>query len=730
MRNLTVCLTLGTALLCVAVGCGDGHSEEPPLCDADDCGDAGMESEAGGDPESDAGDPDADSADGDASSPGEDADLDATADGDADVSADGSIAADADVGADADAGADADVGSDAAPDAQLGTPPTAGFTLSVQSGQLPLTVQATSSAAPGSNAIASVRYDFGSGAGFTDASAYRYLTAGDFTVVQKVTDVNGLTNTAMASVHVDDFVPVTFSATDHGASVYLAPGLLKAENRGQFAGGARSNRAVAPGSGVFYFEARRLIASVGVWGVGVATAAAPVESLVSYETKILAQDANSLGITTNGTVLTYTPIAGCSDQVIDSTNDHYGFVIDYRAANPVLYVIAKDWSSAVAVRAICPTTLTDPLYIYYAGVRYEVGYQIAINAGSDLTNFPFYYVPDVVRTALTDAGHADVATALVPGFGQTRSPPPNQPPVIVAPQDRSVPLGTPVQLTARASDPEDGDLTASLTWTDISTQHHAPLTGTGGSFSFTPTVLGRHPIDITARDWDGHEVTTRVMVTVTGTLPQATTVALVPPDQDPLAGSHVQVTGGLQAHFAGPSPKEGVRANQGIYGQYWYFEVHRLIAPGNMGAGLIIGDGSLNPYHFDTVPWSCSANFGGAMISGSTWYNLNSIGTFPQANEYYGFAVDYRGEHPIVHVMVGGLSGSPSGLYVQSISMPDVWVPIYPMLYGDEQMGGGPDVAINFGASPFYLDPVTLLNAQSIDTTGLELGFGDAYTPH
>jgi hypothetical protein len=207
-----------------------------------------------------------------------------------------------------------------------------------------------------------------------------------------------------------------------------------------------------------------------------------------------------------------------------------------------------------------------------------------------------------------------------------------------------------------------------------------------------------------------------VKVVARGALPQFNPVQLTP---DALSGPDIVLSGdGLSARFEGLG-KYGVRANQPVFGRYWYFEAHRNGPPGNMGVGLIIGDGALNPYDFVNVPWSCSINF-----TGNSWRNLISQADWNRNIAHYGFAVDYRGVHPKVHILVGG------ALHI-SLQLDDVWVPIYPMAYGNPQGSRAPamDVTLNFGAAPFQFDARAILNGAGVDTTGLELGWGDANTP-
>jgi hypothetical protein len=584
--------------------------------------------------------------------------------------------------------------------------PSAGFSLSVSGGDAPLLVQASSEARAGSAPIVEISYDWDDGAGFEPFDETRYADGGSFVVRQRVRDQNGISVVATRSLEVGGFVPVRFDPGDHTDNVFLSPDRLAVELRGVFAGGVRSNRALAPRSGVFYFEARRLIERTGFWGFGVATAAAPLDNAPG-------SNPESMGVVTLGEVLGEG--SACTGEVgFDLATRDYGFVIDYRAEQPTVHVVLPGSGETATVRRSCVMSVSAPLHIFYFGARYVVGFQGGINAGSDTTNFPFRLSLQSVRDALTVAGHADAALALVPGFGQTRARPADVPPQLAVPADQTVALGTPLPLSATAMDAEDGPLTSRIVWTDTATQHLAPLKAFGGSFTFTPAVPGRHPLLLAVRDAAGVETRRTVTVTVSAALPQASPVRLAP---DPLGGEGVALSeNGLSARFEGQG-KYGVRANQGIYGQFWYFEAHREQAPGNQGVGLVIGDGALNPYHFEDVPWSCSIN-----LTGSTWRNLISLESWEaQVSDDYGFAVDYRGEHPIVYVLI-------ENALQATLTLDDVWVPLYPMVYGNpnEPISASMDLTVNFGATPFRFDPRPVLGARA---SGLELRWGANTVP-
>lgn len=514
---------------------------------------------------------------------------------------------------------------------------------------------------------------------------------------------------------VDGFVPVRFSSTDRQRMrTALSSDGLRIENLGDELGNARSDRALQPGSGVFYFEAERLIAPFGEYGIGIATAQAALD-------KELGSAGASLGLYTDGHFINAG--AGCPslDNAGADAQRHYGFVVDYRGASPVLHMLLASEQGA-SVACSVRSTLSGPVYIFYAGARYEVGLQLALNTGSDTTNFPFYYAPAAVRAALIAKGEQGAATALVFGFGQTRALPASAAPVLVRPADLQVAADTDVVLRGTASDAEDGDLTAQILWEDLSALHHAPRTGMGPSFNFR-AALGRHPVRMSVRDSVGRESAAIVMVNATGTLPLQTPVQLA---HDDLSDRNVNLDGaGLQIDFRAFQDEAGLRANQAIYGQFWYFEAQRL-RPGeaNVSVGVMVREGKLNPLSMEQVPWCASLH-----MTGQTYYNLNSQVGWDPRHDHFGFAVDYQGEHPILHILVGGAPGI-APYRVNSITLTDVWTPVYPFIAGlwlDEDAASY-DVRLNFGASAFYFDPVNILGAGR--NKGLKLGWGGhARTP-
>jgi hypothetical protein len=237
--------------------------------------------------------------------------------------------------------------------------------------------------------------------------------------------------------------------------------------------------------------------------------------------------------------------------------------------------------------------------------------------------------------------------------------------------------------------------------------------GSGGSFSFV-AGLGHHPVLMTVTDSVGRTATRTVMVNATGTLANVGPVRMVVDDLSDPVSTIISEPDGLSVDVQATT-KKGVRCNQGIYGNFWYFEATRNGAPVNEGVGLMIRDGSLNPYDFVDVPWSMSIN-----LSGSAWYNLNSISSWDPAQNHYGFAVDYREANPIVYIIIGGVLHD-------RLVMKDAWTPIYPIVYGNPSYPSsspdpGYDITVNFGATAFSYNPAAILGPTY--AAGLQLGWG------
>ena len=491
------------------------------------------------------------------------------------------------------------------------------------------------------------------------------------------------------------------SDTDRSEHIKLSPDRLSAEWLDLATISVRSTRAIPPRSGVVYFEA---FANLDYFQLGVATAAARLDIGAGQTPEGFSVDVGGYAVAPNGD----------STMITKSPNGNYGFVVDYRGEHPTIYVIAD----GKLAHTQTVSTISAPLFIHLSGSRRSEGFQAGINPGNDTVNQPFAFDPKAV---LTEADHADVAAALVLGWGATHAGTLNEPPVLKlgANPALTVAVNASLTLSASATDREDGSLDARIAWDVVSTgigpEHvHAD----GATFTFTPKVIGKHPIKVTVRDAGGKLAEQALTVEATGTLEQHTSVKLVAEGE--LSGAGIMLSDdGLRAHWTAPD-KMGVRANQGLYKGFWYVEGHRLVDEENQAIGLVIGGVSLNPYHFNITPPSCSVN----TVGPSVWQNLIAVHEFTDKDfplartEYYGLAVDYRGDYPIVYVILQDEVASV-------LQLKDVTVPIYPMLYGNPTgFSAAWDMAINFGATPFHEHPAQALQAAGIDPQGLRLCWG------
>jgi hypothetical protein len=585
--------------------------------------------------------------------------------------------------------------------------PTAGFTLDISIGPPPLAVTAVPAMNVGDAPITTTEYRFGDGGDFEPGAQHTYTTPGTFTVTQRVLDANGFSATTTHVVRVTSggFIPVLLSDTDHSGLDYdNHPLLLVSEDRlgleiyDSGVSGIRSDQAVFPGQGVFYYEGERTTDVLFDMYFGVATSNAPL---------------NDYGGSTNQSVVASTEgrvnYNGATVDTFDGdASTHYGFVVDYRGSSPIVHVVTgNQLTSTVAM-----TGVTQPLFIFVGGRRRTVGEQARINPGNDVTNFPFVYDP----ASLLSPGDA---SALVLGWGQTNAEAPNSAPTLGVPANGTVPLGNTLLLSATATDAEDGSLASEITWVDLATVHNDPdntYENVGATWQFQPTAIGIHPIRVSVRDSGGRVTTETFEVQVMGALPTLP-IAQVRLEQDSQSSAGARLRAdGLAAEW-NDNGKYGVRANQGMIGNFWYFELHRLGPPQNQGGGLMIKDGHLDPYLAVNVAPSCSVNY-----AASVWRDLISVAGYDTENtSYYGFAVDYRDRNPTVHVIT--TEGTTPSV-VHTMVLPDVTVPVYPILYGNPQDGGNFDAEINFGASAFHYDAAAVLAGANIDTSALQVGWG------
>lgn len=560
--------------------------------------------------------------------------------------------------------------------------PTASFATSHE-GAAPLPVSVTTAARAGDAALLSVTYDFGEGGGFSTDRQHVYRAPGYYTIRQRARDASGGVDEAALAVRVESF-DVRLDPGSATARLRLERDELTAIFDETFAEQAvGTTRTIAPGSGIFYLEGEWLTGLRGGNGIAIASAS---------HTGELGSDDQSLSVFSSGSIFHDGIYQGGS--VLDPAERHVGIVIDYRGASPTAHVLYSDDAPPVVVPL---PAITTPLRAIVGGVRTAVEPQVRLNPGNDRRAHPFHYDP-AARTGLP----------VMLGFGGQESGPVDAPPVVIA-ADVSTPLGTPVRLTASATDAEDGDITHSLRWTDTAITFADQRETIGPDFLFDPPTLGLHRVRARVYDAAGHAVEAVIRVLVTGTLPRAPTVRMV---VEPTTGAGVVISAdGLSVHYT-VHQKSGVRANQGILEGFHYFEARREGILTSQGAGLVTALGSLDPYRQEEVPWSCSAQ-----VLGGTWRNFVRIGDWDTSERVVGFAVDYRGESPIVYYVVGGI-------VTEEIRMTEITIPLYPMLYGFPSEAAGEQWSVNFGESPFAQDPRAALTLYGVDATALALSWG------
>ncbi|MFN0244050.1 MAG: hypothetical protein ACKVWV_14260 [Planctomycetota bacterium] len=550
------------------------------------------------------------------------------------------------------------------------------------------------------------------------------------------------------------------SAVDRHASVSLSSDRLGALFSGWRNCGVRSDRAVHPGSGFYYFEGRREVAP-GNYGFGLATASVPLDDHPGRDAQSM--DVNALG---------FVWFDGAWAGNLGGTQNVYGFALDYRASTPIVYVLASASLTGAAhiVKTLPMPAVTEPLYIVVHGFAQSGDVQQTINTGNELALHPFRYD---ARAVLTNAG-VPGASELVPGW----SPLVPKPEITFDAAPASVLAGTLVSLGATGVDLQGHVATAHIRWSV------APegFTGTGASFTFTPTAYGIHTITAALADPLTGVVGTRALLvqvedvdsdgdglanheeTLFGTnpldddsdgdgMPDGYEVAHalnalandaeLDPDGDGftnaqefaastdpwLATSYpgmpvytyldpdakaesVTISGDrLGVTFSGWN-NEAVRSDRAILpgSGFFYFEGRREVGVANYGFGVGTASTPLDN-HPGRDATSLDVNALGFIWHADAWSgNLGGV------QDTYGIAVDYRTPTPTVYVIVSQTLGGP-GVLAKTQTMPAVGGPLYFFVHGYAQTSGvqqtvntGNDLATR----PFRYDPVAALGAVGV----------------
>ncbi len=186
--------------------------------------------------------------------------------------------------------------------------------------------------------------------------------------------------------------------------------------------------------------------------------------------------------------------------------------------------------------------------------------------------------------------------------------------------------------------------------------------------------------------------------------------------------------------------KRAMRPNVGIKpGEFRYFETQRLHGQENIGHGIIAANTAIDPYccfeaatyptaaHLLTPPsmgrnsaggWAVQLVNSDALVASIAWDPLLTI--------HQGFAVDYRGTHPVVYPVVTTATGSMAVLDALP-SGPFNGVEAMPMLYGHPISNTIERSRINLGLQKFHYDVVAVraaLAAKGVVVTPFQPGVG------
>lgn len=477
-----------------------------------------------------------------------------------------------------------------------------------------------------------------------------------------------------------------FSEQRCGAHVFLDDTGVTMERTSIASEACGSAAGVAPYAGVFYGEFTRL-ADPGGAAFGVGPDGMSVHGRVG-EALFSAALIDGGAIALEGDLL---------PSNFDASSPTYGIIVDRREADPIVHFIAGfDGDKGRIVGSFRMEGFPGDLYLYASGPRLALGAQARINAGEDLRIRPFVYDP---RAALTGIDE-EAAAALVLGLREQPLGDPDEAPEVQLSGPTEVRLGEEIELSVTASDNEDGDLTAALTIEDDALVYSDCSIELEDGRRYRGAIVGKHRLRAWVRDSRGQLGQSFHSVTVIGELECPVETRLVGSTGD----GAVLSQNGLSVRFT-RTEKIGVRGNAPIFGDFRYFEVSREGQYGNFGAGIVSGVGELIPYALRNVPASTSLNF----ISG-IWRNLIYFASYPEeaSRDVVGLAVDFRGEHPIVHYVL-------DGELVASVPVPELKTPAYPMLYGSMSAGNGPQLRANFGSEPFVYDARAILAAAGVD---------------
>jgi hypothetical protein len=440
---------------------------------------------------------------------------------------------------------------------------------------------------------------------------------------------------------------------------------------------------------------------------------------------------------------------------IGATEDEIILAVDYRGANPIVYVIGAS-TLALLYTATLPITGTCSFGINTrAHSDNEREYFYEINVGSDLVNRPFAAdAEQILIDALVDT------TGYVEGWGQSQSLALTGAPTFVFTTPAPTPsIGVEFTIGASVVDANGIDRTSLIRWRnkfDNWLLNNNIING--AEISYTPTVAGSYEFVAEFEDETGNIYKINRTVIVSGAPSMAGNLAWDPAASYPTIAFNSDVppfalnsiaNNGAQFGTVDKFKKAAV-GNIAIFGQYRYFELKltNTEALDQFGVGLFSllsgnvgwsgGDASdpqegaggvsiLNANQFITFlsqPWIN----GSSLVYRGDGMNQGTIldSDFTTNGGIIGMAVDYRDTNnaPIVHVIHSSL-GVPVWGY--SFRLWNCRTPIRPQTYvNDVSQNLVSDVSINGQEANMTYDPITILGNAGIDITGLVPYWGDA----
>lgn len=535
---------------------------------------------------------------------------------------------------------------------------------------------------------------------------------------------------------------VAWSTTDKDVNVTLSNNDLDATVNGAAGAGifgVRSSESISSGDGFFYLEVER-ISGNSFFSVGIATENVP---LTAADT----------------TTIENNPESAVTRELFNVVS----IAIDYRGPNPVVHFFGDrfgDDSELYSITEILDT-VTDPVFLYVAGAQ---GEQYRINFGG-VDGAAFERDPTAtIETLLFNGGDL-----LQYGMPINRA----KPTLSITEGSQLVQQNASVTFTAVATDDDSSNISSSVEWfldgVSLGTSSTiSPSTSTVGTYQLTAVVedseelssslsvnLYVHPIsgggdldqdldgltydeEITASSSpanpdtdgdglsDGYEVANGTSPTVSTALP-----AGFEAHEDSVyfnfendATSHIISTsddGYSVGYIPGVDGKAAIRANQGMKGEFRYWEGQGLF-DGDLGYGFIDPNEDINDYCCTSFPVD-PQDFSDPLVPGSSmgintsgatngiWQRLVFQENYTNNDSYIGLAVDYTADDPVVYVL--GTAGIEA-----TITLPtyDALEAIFPMFYGNlpTERDAIALQRANFGQEPFFYDPVQVLTDAGV----------------